>query len=166
MFFRQKIQFLGRFPPVEVKIAVFWTYILGIWLYFGCLNLYFRCLNLYFWCLNLYRLFWVSELIFWVSELILWVSELVSLVLGVWTHTLGIRGPSILRTRESGNTEGPSTLVWPVNLEILKDQAFWYDLWIWKYWRIGTCGLPAHLDHELGAFGIPDHLGRDLPLGG
>ena len=96
----------ARLPPVEVKIAVFWIYILGIWLYFGCLNLYFGCLNLYFGCLNLYRLCWVSELIL-----------------------LGIRGPSILRTRE---------------LEILKDQAFWYDLWIWKYWRIGTCGLAAH----------------------
>ena len=90
-------------------------------LYYGCLNLYFGCLNLYFGCLNFYRLCWVSELIL-----------------------LGIRGPSIPRTRESGNTEGPSILVWTVNLEMLKDQAFCHDLWIWKYWRIGTCGLPAH----------------------
>ena len=35
--------------------------------------------------------------------------------------------PGILRTCESGNTEGRAILVCPVNLEILKDQAFWYD---------------------------------------
>ena len=101
----------GRLP-VEIKIAICWTYILGIWLYFGCLNLYFWCLNLYFWCRNLYRLFWVSELIFRVSELILWVSELISLVLGVWTYTFGHQ-----RTKHSE------------------------DPWIWKYWRTKHCGM-------------------------
>ena len=86
--------------------------------------------------------------VLWVSELILWVSELISLVLGVWTYTFGHQrtkhseDPWIWEywrtkhsgmTRESGNTEGPSILIWPVNLEILKDQSFWYNLCIWKY---------------------------------
>ena len=135
---------------MEVKIAIFWTYILGIWLYFGCPNLYFGCLNLYFgcmnlylWCLNLYfgclnlyRLFWVSEFILWVSELILWVSELVSLVLGVWTYTFGHQRTKHFEdhwiwkhwrtkhsgmTCESGNTEGPSIFVWLANLVQARD---------------------------------------------
>ena len=114
--------FWADFPLLKSKSMYFE---LIIWVS-DCTNLYFECLNLYCWCLNLYRLFWVSELIFWVSELILWVSELISLVLGVWTYTLGIRGPSIL--------------VCPVTLEILKDQAFWYHLWIWKYWRTKYSG--------------------------
>ena len=45
-------------------------------------------------------LLWRSKSLY--VELILWVSELI---------LLGIRGPSILRTCESGNTEGPSILV-------------------------------------------------------
>ena len=116
----------------------------------GCiLNLYFRYLTV-FWVSEL--VFWMSELVFWVSELIFWVSELISLVLVVWTYTLGIRGPSILRTRESGNTctEGPNILVWPVNLGILKDQGFWYDLWIWEYWRTKHSGMTCGFGNTEG----------------
>ena len=44
---------------------------------------------------------------------------------------------------ESGNTEGPSILVWPVNLEILKDWNLWTSGPFQDH-GIGTCGLPAH----------------------
>ena len=27
-----------------------------------------------------------------------------------------------------------------------------------------TCGVPAHLDHELGRFGLLDRLGQDFSL--
>ena len=135
--------YLGRTAYIfswKLQIDVFWTYTLGVWTYIA--------------------VFWVSELILWVSELILWVSELISLVLGVWTYTLGIRGPSIL--------------VWPVNLEILKDQAFWYDSWIWKYGRtkhsgmwpsfLKTCPLASPSIFESGNIEGPSILVWPAPL--
>ena len=101
-------QFFGQVSPQKVMygpsvhifvvgspyIAVVWVSELVLWvneLMFWVselIPLYFGCLNLYFGCLNLHRLCWVSELIL-----------------------LGMRGPSILRTHEYGNTEGPSILV-------------------------------------------------------
>ena len=142
----------GPTSPVEVKIAVFWIYILKIWLYFGCLNLYLGCLNAYFGCLNLYRLFWVSELI-------LWVSELISLVLGVWTYTFGHqRTKHSGMTCESGNTEGPIILVWPVNLEILKDWNRWtsgpFGPWDWSAWAPRPFG-PGLVPCESSRVGVP-----------
>ena len=80
------------------------------------------------------------ELILRVSDCILGVWTYIS---GVWTYTLGVwthvacfgclnsyfghqRTKHSGMTSESGNTEGPSILVWLVNLRILKKQAFWY----------------------------------------
>ena len=94
-----------------------------------------RCiLSLYFGYLTV---FWVSELVFRVSEPILWVSELISLVLGVWTYTLGVwTYIACVGCLNLYFWASEDQAFWgPLNLEILKDQAFWYDLWIWKYWR-------------------------------
>ena len=119
-------KFSARLPPVEVKLAVFWLH------------------ELTFWLSEL--IFWLCELICWVSELIFWVSELTSLVLGAWTYTFGRQStkhsedPWIWKywrskhsgmTCESGDTEGLSILVRPVNLEILKD---------WNLWTSGPFG--------------------------
>ena len=74
-----------------------WTYTLGVWTHIAC----FGCLNLYF---GHQRTKHSEDLWIWKY----WRTK----------HS-GM-------TFESGNTEGPSILVWPLNLEILKDQAFWY----------------------------------------
>ena len=123
-FFRKKtfFSFFGAdFPTLTSKLLYFelilWVSEL-ISLYFGCLNLYVGCQNLYFGCLNLYRWFWVSELILWASEdQAFWYDP------WIWKYW---RTKHSGMTRASGNTEGPSILVWLVNLETLKDQAFWY----------------------------------------
>ena len=143
------------------------------------LNLYFRYLTV-FWVSEL--VFWVSELVFWVSELISLVSELISLVLGVWNYTLGVWTYTLGVSTCIACVGCLNLYFWasedqafwgPVNLEILKDQAFWYDLWIWKYWP-SILVWPVNLeilmdwnlwtsgpfqDHGIGTLGLLDHLG-------
>ena len=132
---RKSVHFLKRFLITWIVSQSknshfrFWIYILSVWTYFGCLDLYFGCLNLYFGCLNLYRLFWVSELILWASEdQAFWVSVNLEILkdqgfrydLWIWKYW---RTKHSGMTRESGNTERATILVWPVNVEILKDQV-------------------------------------------
>ena len=111
------------------------------------LNLYLRYLTV-FWVSEL--TFLVSELICLVSELIRCTLGVWTYTLGVWTYiacfgclslyfghqkTKHSEDPWIWKywrtkhsgmTCGSGNTEGPSNLVWHVKLEILKHKAFWY----------------------------------------
>ena len=68
--------------------------------------------SVYFWWEVHIAVLWVSELILWMSELILWVSELMlraSELIPLYFGCLNLY------------------------FGIPKDQAFWYDLRVWKY---------------------------------
>ena len=132
------------------------------------------------------------ELILWVSDCILGVW---TCILGVWTYTLGVwTYIACVGCLNLYFWASEDQAFWgPVNLEILKDQAFWYDLWIWKYWRTKHSGMTCESgnteglepvdfrpisrpwdwnlwtsgpfqDHGLGMLGLLDHLGQDLFL--
>ena len=117
-------------------------------LYFGWLNFYFECLNLYRCTLGVWTytlgiwtytsVLWVSELMLWVSALILWASELTCCTLDVWTYTLGVwTYTAVLWVSE--------LILW-----VSEDQAFWYDPWIWKYWRTKHSGMTCESGNTEG----------------
>ena len=123
-------------------LTVFWVSELIFWvselipMYFGCLNLYFGSQNLYFGCLILCCWLRVSELIPWAAE-----DQAFSYDSWIWKYW---RTKHSGMTCESGNTEGPNILVWPVNLEILKDWDLWtsgpFGPWAWSAWAPRPCG--------------------------
>ena len=146
----------------------FWTIGICGWAFFGksvifCQTFEFSKLGAEFNLLRSNSIY--LQLMLWVSELMLLYFGCLNLYFGIWTYTLGVElmlwmSELILRafwydlwiwkyrrtkhsgmTRESGNNEGPSLLVWDLtfwrpapllvlqylNLEILRDQAFWYE---------------------------------------
>ena len=92
----------------------------------------------------------------WYFELILWVFDCMlgvwTCILGVWPYTLGVWTciPCVGCLNLYFWASEDQAFWGLVNLEILKDQAFWYDLWMWKYWRTSHSGMTCESGNTEG----------------